>query len=65
MRKKLYCRNRANRKTPALSSYSLQSCRVGVGKIVLLNKLFGVFIVLVKRFPHISSAHNDGDVDRS
>lgn len=33
-------------------------------KMLLLNKLFGVFIILIKWFPHISNAHSDGDTDR-
>ena len=36
-----------------------------MGKMLLLNKLFGVFIVLVKWFPHVSDALNDEDTDRS
>lgn len=33
-------------------------------KVLLLNKLFGVFLVLIKWFPPISNAHSDGDTDR-
>lgn len=33
-------------------------------KMLLLNKLFGVFIVLIKWFPHIRNARSDGDTDR-